>query len=52
MMHDEPAAAAGACGGRITRQPERDNGAISDESCADTGVATGPSGPKVSVALT
>ena len=45
MTQGEPAGAAGACGGRITRQSALAKGAIRELSCAGSGVATGPSGP-------
>ena len=45
MTQGEPAAAAGACGSRITRQSALASGAIRELSWAGSGVATGPSGP-------
>ena len=50
MTQGEPAVAAGAYGSRISRQSALASGAIRELSWTGNGVATGPSGPALSVA--
>ena len=51
MRQSEPVLAAGACGGRISRQSAWASGAIMEESCTGSGVTTGdPFGAGFSVA--
>jgi hypothetical protein len=50
MLQREPAFAAGSWGSRTSKQPAFASGTSMELSCWENGVATGPSGPSVSVA--